>query len=67
MHKHEQCSHQLEHCSHCDIVYCSKCKKEWVIDKQYFKYDVVKFVEQPNKMWWQDGMMCGGNSYHKTL
>ncbi len=28
-HIHLQCSHELHHCIHCDVVYCSKCIKEW--------------------------------------
>lgn len=23
------CSHNLEHCPCCDVVYCNKCGKEW--------------------------------------
>ncbi len=29
MHEHNDCNHTLKHCSHCDVVYCSKCKREW--------------------------------------
>ena len=36
MHKHNcGCEHDLKYCGHCDVVYCSKCGKEW---KQYFYY-----------------------------
>lgn len=28
-HKHDHCEHNLKHCSKCDIVYCSKCEREW--------------------------------------
>ncbi len=33
MHKHEEqvkCEHELKYCDHCDVVYCTKCKKEWI-------------------------------------
>jgi hypothetical protein len=32
MHEHLPptiCAHELKHCSHCDVVYCEKCKHEW--------------------------------------
>jgi len=32
MHEHLPptiCAHELKHCSHCDVVYCEKCKREW--------------------------------------
>lgn len=43
-HNHEdKCKHELEHCGHCDIVYCDKCFKEWPIQVtntvvKYWKY-----------------------------
>lgn len=36
-HSHcDHCEHDLKYCGHCDIVYCTKCKKEW--GKQYYWY-----------------------------
>ena len=29
MHEHPECDHDLEYCSKCDVVYCTKCKREW--------------------------------------
>jgi len=29
MHEHNECEHNLKHCAKCDVVYCTKCKKEW--------------------------------------
>lgn len=31
MHQHHHCGckHNLKHCEHCDVVYCTKCHKEW--------------------------------------
>ena len=30
MHNHDCCTHsELKHCEKCDVVYCSKCSKEW--------------------------------------
>ena len=31
MHEHSYigCSHELKHCSHCDVVFCEKCRREW--------------------------------------
>ena len=28
-HNHYTCVHELRHCPICDIVYCTKCGKEW--------------------------------------
>ena len=25
----KKCEHLLNHCEHCDVVYCKDCKKEW--------------------------------------
>lgn len=30
---HDHCDHDLTHCSHCDVVTCSKCKAEWGAQK----------------------------------
>ena len=32
MHEHPEkapCVHELQHCAHCDVVFCPKCKREW--------------------------------------
>ncbi len=29
MHEHNDYSHELKHCEYCDVVYCTKCKREW--------------------------------------
>lgn len=28
-HTYNGCNHNLQHCTHCDVVYCTKCSKEW--------------------------------------
>ena len=28
-HNHDHCKHVLEYCEKCDVVYCTKCYKEW--------------------------------------
>lgn len=28
-HDHKVCEHVLEYCEICDVVYCTKCNKEW--------------------------------------
>ncbi len=30
MHEHISCNHELKYCKVCDVVYCEKCKTEWV-------------------------------------
>lgn len=29
MHEHNACAHFLHYCAHCDVVYCTLCKREW--------------------------------------
>lgn len=29
MHEHNECEHEFKYCSKCDVVYCTKCNKEW--------------------------------------
>jgi hypothetical protein len=29
MHNHCHCEHDLKYCEKCDVVYCTKCGKEW--------------------------------------
>lgn len=38
-HDHHECEHKLQHCEKCDIIYCLKCSKEWVlkVDFDYSK------------------------------
>lgn len=38
MHNHSSCKHKLEFCEHCDVVWCSKCKKEWSRNIYTFTY-----------------------------
>jgi len=33
MKNHDHCEHELEHCTHCDVVTCKKCKQEWGSEK----------------------------------
>lgn len=28
-HFHNHCNHSLQYCGVCDVVYCTKCGKEW--------------------------------------
>jgi hypothetical protein len=36
MHEHIECDHNLKYCSKCDVVYCTKCSKEWGGHKYYW-------------------------------
>jgi hypothetical protein len=52
MHKHEKpvkCEHKLEYCNHCDVVYCTKCRKEWefVIHNFLTETDEIRKVMEP--------------------
>ena len=30
--------HTLAHCGHCDIVYCTACKREWGTHSTWYPY-----------------------------
>lgn len=34
-HIHNHCSHALQYCEVCDVVYCLKCNKEWATRSLY--------------------------------
>ncbi len=40
MHEHKQCQceHELKYCSNCDMVYCTKCEKEWKYNYYYYTW-----------------------------
>lgn len=42
-HKEKQCKHKLRLCTHCDIVFCLLCEKEWYAKDEYTKEDEVGF------------------------
>ena len=44
MHEHEECEHELKYCSHCDVVYCVKCEREWGKEK-------IVYVEKKDTQW----------------
>lgn len=61
MHEHtkpKECKHELKHCTHCDVVYCEKCKREWgkdslrdFLDRKQPDYDRYTM---PKKTPWDD-------------
>lgn len=62
MHEHKklkECKHELKHCTHCDVVYCSKCQREWgkdtlqgLIDrKDQWDYNRITKGPIPNPVW----------------
>jgi hypothetical protein len=39
MHSHNcGCEHNLKHCAHCDVVYCTKCHREWGHQNNWYYY-----------------------------
>jgi hypothetical protein len=38
MNEHDKCEHVLQYCKICDIVYCDKCNKEWIMKITYIQY-----------------------------
>lgn len=30
MHNHKECEHKFKYCGRCNVVYCLKCKNEWL-------------------------------------
>ncbi len=47
-HEHNQCDHDLKYCPHCDVVYCTKCNREWGKERVVFKTVEVE-KEKPLK------------------
>ena len=41
MHEHDRCEHELKYCKICDVVYCEKCYKEWIMKITYVNYPTV--------------------------
>lgn len=37
-HNHNHCMHDLKYCDHCDMVYCTKCDREWGGHKHEYWY-----------------------------
>ena len=40
-HSYNGCNHILQHCTHCDVVYCTKCSREWTAGGNYI-WDKLK-------------------------
>lgn len=57
MHEHKGCDHELQYCSHCDVVYCKKCKHEWGQQKtEYIPYAAPVYPSYPCPWWeWRPG------------
>lgn len=54
MHNHTEpikCEHKLKYCDHCDVVYCTKCKREW--EQRYInKQTAYNYIDSnPNKFY----------------
>lgn len=50
MHNHFvqiKCEHELKHCEQCDIVYCTKCNKEWKAGVETYKITTWPLVTYP--------------------
>ena len=45
-----RCEHEVKHCSHCGVVYCAKCDKEWF--ENNISYNVVPWSS------WKTGVDC---------
>ena len=58
MHEHSYigCEHELKHCSHCDVVYCEKCRREWkqtaAINTDWFKGWRTEDQYRPQQQQW---------------
>jgi len=64
MHEHpvpavpKPCDHTFNYCKKCDVVYCEKCKSEWVRKPEFTLRDAQKEYEKierqrphPGRMW----------------
>lgn len=55
-HKSTKCEHELQHCAHCNVVFCELCKTEWhsktitIINNT--ATDPFKYPYQNPKVWY---------------
>jgi hypothetical protein len=59
MHEHtepKKCKHELNHCTHCDMVYCEKCKEEW--ENQSKKYKLPEYFPWKKKPFYEEYKLC---------
>lgn len=49
-HSHSHCPHDLKYCEHCDVVYCTKCDREWGGHQHYTWY----YAGTPYRVTWGD-------------
>lgn len=69
MHEHtepKKCKHEIKYCTHCDTVYCEKCKDEW--KKQQFPTVYVGDTLSKEQKWnspWATYCMHQDNTYEK--
>lgn len=58
MHKHNHCNHELKYCDHCDVVYCTKCSREWG-NKVTYTFSTSPWIwyyyNVPYTVRWEDG------------
>lgn len=60
MHEHNECEHELKYCKKCDVVYCTKCKREWNDHVPNYKYSWYVSTTMP--YWEKDwGIICDTN------
>lgn len=45
---HHGCKHDLKYCEVCDVVYCTKCGKEWGKTVFYYSYSSPYVYPLPN-------------------
>lgn len=50
-HKHDHCEHDLKYCEHCDVVYCTKCDREWGGHQHWTWY----YSGTPYRVTWDGG------------
>lgn len=50
-HKYNGCKHSLDFCGHCDVVFCTKCNKEWTSNSfnPYVFRELEKIADQNKK------------------
>ena len=53
-HTHVNCQHTINYCSTCDMVYCTKCAKEWGVRAQWYPWT------------WQAGAGATDNTIYKV-
>ncbi len=49
---HNHCSHVFKYCERCDVIYCTKCSKEWKDQPINWVYPIYYPYGPCTSPWW---------------